>query len=223
MRWRTRQSAGGPPTSAGPALQRASRHSQLVDLLRFALPAAALILIGVVVLWPRIIGGYGSLIMPMLRSEQVADVDAMRMQKPRYVGQTRNAEPYAVTADSAIMDPARPNRLHLERLAADIARAGQRHIHLLALAGIYHRRTERLDLDGGIELTTSDGYQFATQSAQVDLDQGRVVGRTPITGSGPAGTLSADRFEIRDGGDILHFQGRVRVVLQPRSGGGESS
>lgn len=222
MGWRRKAAAGEAGLAARQAMRLASRHSRLVDFLRFVLPAIALFLIGLVVLWPHI-SGYGSLIMPMLRTDQVVDVDAMRMQKPRYVGQTRNAEPYAVTADTATMDPAHPNRVHLDNLAAEIARAGQRDVHLMALAGIYYRDNEKLDLDGGIELTTTDGYRFETRSARVHLGQGMVIGREPVTGSGPAGNLSAERFEIRDGGDVLRFEGRVRVTLPSRAGGGEAS
>jgi hypothetical protein len=43
-----------------------------------------------------------------------------------------------------------------------------------------------------------------------------VVGEQPIQGSGPTGTLSADRFEIRDSGEVLRFEGRVKVTLPPR-------
>jgi hypothetical protein len=43
-----------------------------------------------------------------------------------------------------------------------------------------------------------------------------VVGKEPIAGEGPSGTLAADRFEFEDGGEILRFKGSVRVTLQPR-------
>ena len=70
---------------------------------------------------------------------------------------------------------------------------------------------------------TSDGYRFETETARVSLKHGWVRGKTPIAGAGPAGTLSADRFEIRDGGDVLHFEGRVRVTLPPQAERGTSS
>jgi lipopolysaccharide export system protein LptC len=70
-------------------------------------------------------------------------------------------------------------------------------------------------LSGGIELTTSDGYRFETQSASLNLDRGHVLGGKPIAGAGPAGTLSAQRFEFESGGEVLRFNGRVRVTWQP--------
>lgn len=201
----------------------ASRYSRFVDLMKFLLPASAILLIAIVALWPQLTGGYGSLIMPMLTRGAVDLDDAMRMHQPRYSGLTEAEESYQLVADAAIIDPARPNRVHLEDLAADLERNDASNLHLTARGGIYYRSLEKLKLEGDIELTTSDGYRFTTQSAQISLARGRVVGDEPVAGSGPAGTLEADRFEIRSGGDVLRFEGRVRVIAQPRRPDGAAS
>ena len=191
--------------------------------MRFVLPLSAAALVAVVVLWPQLTGGYGGLIAPMLLSAQVDGLEAMRMSQARYVGQTSGARLYAVTADSALLDPTRPTRVHLDRLAADIATKDQGELKLTARRGVYHRGTEKLDLRGGIELLTADGYRFATEIARVNLRRSEVEGQRPVAGAGPAGTLEADRFQIREGGDLLWFEGRVKVMLQPRPGPGPSS
>jgi len=207
-----------------PTLRRRGRGSRSVGWLRFLLPTLALALVALVVLWPQLNGGYGGLIMPMLKSGDVAGpADAMRMANPRYVGQTEKAEPYAITADSARLDPADADRIHLQRMDAKITTAKRRDVRLLAQNGVYHRSVEELDLGGGLELTTADGYRFVTESAHVDLGNGRVTGERPITGSGPAGDLSADRFEISRGGEVLYFEGDVKVVIEPPARSGRSS
>jgi lipopolysaccharide export system protein LptC len=192
-------------------------YARVVCVLRYALPATAVLLVGLAIAWPQFIGGGAGLIAPMLAPGQIDGGDLMRMHNPRYVGQTGDAEPFEVTAASASMDPAQPNRIHLDQLVADIASAGTREVRLLATSGIYDRASEDVDLAGGIEVMTSDGYRFATPSARVNLERGRVVGREPIAGSGPSGTIAAERFEFRDGGEVLRFNGRVRVTLNPRS------
>jgi lipopolysaccharide export system protein LptC len=192
-------------------------YNRTVRVLRYALPALALFLVALVVAWPQLAGHGGGLITPMVAPGEIAGVDVMSMHNPRYVGQTKDEKPFEVTAASAHLDPVLPNRIHLDQLAADIATAGRRDLRLLAGAGIYDRDTEDVELHGGIELATSDGYRFQTLSALVNLDHGRVVGREPIAGSGPSGTLRADRFEFQDGGDVLQFTGRVRVTWHPRS------
>ncbi|HYZ27293.1 MAG TPA: LPS export ABC transporter periplasmic protein LptC [Geminicoccaceae bacterium] len=188
-----------------------------VGVLRLALPIAALLLVGLVMAWPQLVGRGAGLIAPMLVPDEIAGGDVMRMHQPRYVGQTENAEPFELTAASAYLDPIRPDRVHLDQLAGDLDSSGRRDFRIVAVSGIYDRNKEKLELSGGIELTTSDGYRFETPSASVDLDRARVVGREPIAGAGPNGTLAAERFEFEDGGEILRFNGRVRVTLQASS------
>jgi lipopolysaccharide export system protein LptC len=199
-------------------LQRAplrARSSRVIGLLRYLLPAIALCLIALVVLWPQLIGGAGGLIAPIFANAEIDGADVMLMHSPRYVGRTRDAEPYELTAASAYVDPKKPSLIHLEQLAAELTPASKRDLRLVALTGLYNRAADKLDLDGDIALTTSDGYRFETQSARINLEAGRVVGRQPVEGWGPAGTLSADRFEIHDSGQLLRFEGRVKVTLPP--------
>ena len=203
-----------PRTRVAPPPRRG--HPRVVRALRCALPALAASLIGLVFAWPQLVGTGGALIAPILAPAQIDGSDVMRMHNPRYVGQTAAAEPFEVTAASASADPARPNRIHLDQLAAEIATAGKRDVRVLAVAGVYDRDSEDVNLRGGIEVTTNDGYRFQTPSALVNLNRGRVVGQEPITGWGPSGTIAAERFEFRDGGDVLRFTGGVRVTLQPR-------
>lgn len=197
------------------SVRTASRYTRMVGWLRVLLPSTAFTLIGVVALWPHLTGGYGSMIMPLVANGEVVSGDSMRMHRPRYVGRTSSAEPYTVTAETATIDPDDPDRVHLDQLDADIATADRRDIRVVALSGLYHRTSEKLDMDGGIELRTSDGYRFETESARVELNQARVVGEEPIAGTGPPGDLEADRFEIREGGAVLHFEGRVKVTIEP--------
>lgn len=209
--------ARGFEPRAGAATQPRRACTRVVRVLRYVLPAIALFLIGLVVAWPQLMGSGGGLIAPMLTADQVDGAYVMRMHNPRYVGRTSKAEPFEVTAASAHLDPDQPNRINLDQLAADIANAGTRQVRLVAASGTYDRDTADVNLSGGIEVTTSDGYRFETPSALLELNHGRVVGQEPIAGSGPSGTIAAQRFEFRDGGGVLHFNGRVRVTLHPRS------
>jgi lipopolysaccharide export system protein LptC len=209
---------GLAPRAGAPPDQRAFRH--VVGIARLALPAIALLLVVLVIAWPQLVDRGAGLIAPMFAPGEMDGADVMRMHHPRYVGQTEDAEPFELTAASASLDPIKPSRVHLDQLAADIDAKGQRDLRLVATSGIYDRDRERLDLSGGIELTTSDGYRFETPSASLNLNRGRVVGRESIAGAGPGGTLSAERFEFENGGEVLRFKGQVRVTLQPGSGVG---
>ncbi len=209
----------GPADVSGNAArlvrQPGDRHSRRVDRLRFLLPAAALSLLAVVVAWPWVTGGYHGLIVPVFKSAVEQASDAMRMASPRYVGRTRAAEPYEVTALSAFLDPTDPDRIHLDGLQAVLERADSSTVRLRADEGVYFRAKDALDLEGALELTFGEGYRFRTAKAHVDLGRGRVEGPMPVTGDGPVGTLAADRFDIENGGERLRFEGRVRVTILP--------
>ena len=191
------------------------RHSRRVDRLRFLLPAIALLLLAVVMAWPWLTGGYYGLIVPVFKSALDYENDVMRMLKPRYVGKTKAAEAYEVTASSAFLDPAEPDRIHLDQLNAVLEQTGASEVRLSADEGVYLRKRGVLELDGDLQLTFGEGYRFTTESAHVDLGRGFVAGAEPVTGEGPVGALAADRFNIEDGGKRLWFEGRVQVTIRP--------
>ncbi len=209
-------------SEARPAATLGGRYSRRVDRLRFVLPAIALVLLAVVMAWPWLAGSYGGLIVPVFKNAAEHVGDAMRMTNPRYVGKTDEAKPYEVTASSAFLDPTDPNRIHLDQLYATFEEGETSAegdppstVNLSADEGVYMRGQNRLELEGALELVFGDGYRFNTESAEVDLELGHVVGPEPVTGKGPAGTLAADRFDIRDGGKRLRFEGRVQMTIQP--------
>jgi lipopolysaccharide export system protein LptC len=187
------------------------RWSRFVDLMRFLLPATAVLLIVLIVAWPHLVGDGSGFIVPD-RALRDVPADPMRMHAPRYVGHSRGDQPYEVTASSAILDPAAPDIVYLDALEAELA-DNDRDLAFKALSGIYHREARALELSGGIDVRSSDGFAFHTESAKVDLDAGRVVGTQAVEGDGPPGRLSAGSFIFEEGGRVLHFEGRVKAIF----------
>jgi lipopolysaccharide export system protein LptC len=195
--------------AAAPIAAPRRGYSRFVGQMRWLLPALALALVVLIGAWPQLVG---SIAVPSLG---VPIGEPMVMSEPRYVGRTRDAQPFTVEAQAARLDPAAPDRITLESMRAGVTTASGRDLALSAADAVYDRSRQELRLDGGVALESTDGYRFSAESAQVDLAQGRVVGKTPIDGAGPTGTIRADRFEFARGGDQLRFSGRVRVVLPP--------
>ena len=166
-------------------------------------------LIALVVLWPQLIGGAGGLIAPIFANAEIDGTDVMLMHSPRYVGQTRDAEPYELTAASAYVDPKRPEPgpSRPPRRRARAARASAISTWSRC-AGSYNRdrrqarpgRRHRADHQRRLSLRDRE-------RADRPARRGQVIGEQPIQGSGPAGTLSADRFEIHDSGAAAALRG----------------
>jgi len=73
--------------------------------------------------------------------------------------------------------------------------------------------TGQLELDGGIDVFTSTGYELHSKSASANLKQSIIHGHDPVTGQGPDGTLRADEFHADRTTDILTLSGHVQMTL----------
>lgn len=196
-----------------PPRASASRYSRFVRVMRFVLPLTAMGLIGVVVLWPQLRGLETGFIMPDIRDVELEEDGRVRLDRPEYVGRGSDGAPYRVVAGTARVDPASPRRIELEAMRADFPRPGARNVAVEAETALYDRDAGTLDLDGGIRVTTSDGYELRTRAATVDVGRGDVRSKGAVDGDGPRGAIVADRLAIQNGGDVLRFEGNVRATL----------
>lgn len=192
------------------ALNVARRRTAFVAGLRVAFMTGA---IGIVLLLAiqLFLGSRGG---PQAEPEAVST--DVRMVNPRYTGRDEALIPFTVTADVAIRRrDAPPGVTDLEhpRLNYDFLDTGSDASRVLAETGRYDQPNRILDLYSDVNLNTTEGYSFQSQHARIFLREQRVVGEEPVAGSGPMGTIRADGYEIREGGDHIIFEGNVRAIL----------
>lgn len=189
-------------------------YTRFVRAMRVLLPAGALILLGLLVLWPRLHGLDGDVITPAAERVDLEGDGRVRLDRPRYVGEGAGGKTFAVEAAAARVDPTSPRRIELEHMRADLPTRGDRDVAVEAARAVYDRDRATLDLDGGVEVVTDDGFRLRTEAAEVAVEAGRLWTRAPVAGSGPDGELAADRLEVEERGAVLRFSGNVRVRLQ---------
>ena len=188
----------------------------VAQVAKVMLPAAAVGLIALVILWPH------------LRTEDLrfrigfaaikSNVDGdPNLLNPRYVGTDEDNQPYAVTADIAkkLDGEGMDVRIGLELPKADITLKDGTWLVLTAENGIYARRNKTLDLSGAVNLFHDSGYEFRTDKAQVDLARGVAEGDRPVRGQGPFGTLNAEGFRLLNKGRTIVFTGKSKMILKP--------
>jgi lipopolysaccharide export system protein LptC len=73
--------------------------------------------------------------------------------------------------------------------------------------------TGQLELTGGIDVFTDEGYELHSHSASANLRQSMIHGHEPVTGQGPDGTLRADQFHADRATNILTLSGHVHMTL----------
>ena len=86
---------------------------------------------------------------------------------------------------------------------------------LTANSGVYNQKIKVLDLKGAVNLFHDSGFEFNTETAKVNLEQGIAEGKVPIKGQGPFGQLDAQGFRIENKINRIYFTGKSKLTLYP--------
>lgn len=211
------------PFGPGSTLQRRTRtswpierYSRFVAWMKLALPSAAVALLLLVAVWPRIQSAVERLHkLPHIDLSQARD---LRMVNLHYTGKDRRDRPFTVTADAARQRPEVDDLVELEGPKADMTTESDSWLALTAYSGIYRPQAQLLDLFGNVELFQDKGNAFKTDTAHVDMAKGSAEGGDPIEGHGPFGTIDAEGFRIENNGAIIIFTGKAHLLLMPHEG-----
>ncbi|NQV81044.1 MAG: hypothetical protein HQ495_10860 [Alphaproteobacteria bacterium] len=190
------------------------KYSRFVSLMKVSLPLAAAALIMVLAAWPQT-QDEGSSFQVSLAAIPDGDAGDTGMTRARFVGTDAKDQPFVITADSAIPDALRPEKISLITLQADLTLENGSWISMMSGAGLYDRTVQNLLLVDGVEVFADSGFALHTASAEIDLASGSAWGRQPVQAHGPMGTLDADSFRMELEGQRLYFEGHVRMILQP--------
>jgi lipopolysaccharide export system protein LptC len=188
----------------------ALRYTQFVGIMKRALPVAAFAVISAVVAYFFVARQPARLSLDYQRMGHVEN--DLAMVKPRLTGQDARGNPFVITAASAIQEAGNPKRVHLTRIEADFSQdAGW--INADAASGLADLNAGILQMDGGIDAFTDQGYELHTRSAFVDLNKGVLHGHEPVTGQGPMGDIRADQFHFDRDSKILTLSGHVHMTI----------
>ena len=200
-----------PPLAAGVRL--ASRH---VAFLKVTLPLIALVLLGLVLAWPRLNPDTREFRLGAGNSSSTVDAEASRMIRPRYVGTDETNQPFTVVADTAT-HAGSADRILLDRPKADVTLKDGSWVAVNAREGLYDRIHQTLALRTDVTVFHDAGYEFHTEAADIDLHAGTAKGAVAVEGQGPFGHLKAEGFQILDKGSRILFIGKSKLELRPEA------
>jgi lipopolysaccharide export system protein LptC len=197
-----------PPESRRMDLERWRRRSRLIRALRIALPAMIVAIFA---------GLAGKVVYHSLSAEAgvAADEGPIRLLNPRFVGRDAKGRAFVVTAASAVRDTRDFQRVMLDQPALVIDEAGENPTRLAARAGIYHEGTRKLQLFGGVRLTSPQAA-LDTAASLYDTKTGELVGSGSIQGSGSLGEINAKSYGVYDKGERMIFSGGVRARIDSK-------
>ncbi len=192
-------------------------YSHFVHMMKYLLPAAAMVLVALVAVWPHLKtkdNGF-RIGFSALKARETGDPS---MINARYVGSDKNDQLFSVTADlvrNAMKDAA---MVELVMPKADITLEDGTWLVLTAETGVFRRAAKTLELAGAVNLFHDSGYEFRTERITIDLDIGSAVGTEPVEGQGPFGDLSGEGFILREKGKTIIFTGKARLFIYPGIG-----
>jgi lipopolysaccharide export system protein LptC len=191
-------------------------RARRVRLLKVALPAAALALIGAVFLF----SGRGEIEGLRIEGLAVDPEQGLRLTNPRFTGETDDGRPFVLTADWALPDGPDPTRVELGPMRGQIALDPERRLTLTARSGELFPKDERVRLGEGVEVELSDGHSARATAIEIDIAGQTARSDGPVAGEGPLGAIEAGamRAARRDGADYIWFEGGVRVRANPAAG-----
>lgn len=187
-------------------------YSRFVGLMKLALPATAVAILGIIMAWPRLA--------PRDEEFQVAfanfnakAIDTQSMINPRYFGTDEKNLPYTVTADIGTQIDEQEQMVQLERPVADLSRPAGGGIIGNSDLGVFQQKDNTLELYGHVDLYQDKGYEVHSSSAHIDVQPGNASGEEPTHGKGPAGVVDGEGFRLWDRGDRIIFTGKAHAVL----------
>jgi lipopolysaccharide export system protein LptC len=193
-----------------------SAHDRLVRWTKIALPAAVGILIAVLALAPLGKKGDVSFILDKKKVENAHE--RMRVESARYTGSDEKGQQFVMVANQAIQPSSDVPIVDIRGMRAQLAQP-QGPLTIGANKGRYNLDTQKIAIDGPVQVSGGDGYRLRTRDVTVDLKQRKMQSAGPVSGQMrlgqfQAGQLKGDldsRTVVLDGGARLKIeQGAVR-------------
>ncbi|MBC7907467.1 MAG: LPS export ABC transporter periplasmic protein LptC [Rhodospirillaceae bacterium] len=189
------------------------RYSRFVGLMKVVLPSLAVVLLGLVVAWPRLTATEDRFQLSF-SALSPNSVESLSMVNARYFGVNARNQPFTVTADVATEDDPNSGVIVLDQPKADFTTLKGAGIYLEARRGFYYQKQQILDLEGEVNMFHDDGYELHTEKARLDLKRSTAEGNVAVTGQGPQGRIDGQGFRILEKGAQILVTGKSSLNLK---------
>ena len=189
-------------------------HSNMVRVLKFVLPVAAAVSVGVMFMMAERVPELSEIpfasgsLKERSKSEQVAE--------PNYMGMTQDGDVLNVSAYTLTPQNESMSHMLADRPKSEIKTKEGRIINIYSESGLLRNDADIMSMEGEVKITTSDGYRLSASKIDVKLDQTWAFAHGPVTGLTPNGTLTAGSMKIKRSSATktlkYHFNGGVKMV-----------
>ncbi len=193
-------------------------YSRLIAWLKILLPLAALALLSTLFLLSRNIDPTTTI--PFTTIDLRERAQKQQITQPEFAGASEEGDLIAFRADTALPDPNDPSRAFAESINAKIDLKSGATIMFRANEGMLEESDDRVELEGGVLITSSTGYRVTTDRLISGMRSVHAETPGPISGKGPPGTFSAGKMLIsnagKDVGVQMLFTDGVKLLYDPQ-------
>ncbi len=195
------------------AFSAAQRHTRLVRLLRRAIPVVAVVSVLGLVIVPFLNPLGGKLANVSIGAVGITG-GKVRMETPKLSGYRKDNRPYQVTAENAFQEIKNPTQVELQAVIARIQMEREGWVTVNAKTGLFDTQKEKLKLIDDVKIRTESGHDMSMRTADVDFKAGTVASREPVTVHMDQTTVDANTLDVKNNGELIAFEGRVRVLIK---------
>lgn len=188
-----------------------SAHDRVVRWSKILLPSAVGALIAILALAPL---GKKSDVSFILDKKKVQNApEQLRVEQARYTGTDDKGQQFTMVANRAIQ---RSSDIPVVDISGMSARLNMAQGPLLVAAnlGRYNLDTQKVNVDGPVQVAGGDGYRLATRDVTVDLKHRQLSSAGPVTGSLRLGQFQAGELHADLGARtvVLDHGARLKIV-----------
>jgi LPS export ABC transporter protein LptC len=201
------------------AFRASDRHSNIVRVLRVAVPLTA---VCAVLGYALMLGtswriGTGRLDVGKVELTP----DDLTMKNPSYFGVTKDGGRYVVRAKKAVLDFDQKAPIRLYDIDGDLIQANNVATKLKAKRGLLDNAKSELELYDGIEIDATNGLSARLTRATIYSKEHRIVSKEPVDATMPAGSVRSLAMTLKTDTRQATFTGAVNVTLVPGASGSQ--
>ncbi len=202
-------------TSRQRAALPGSGYDRIVGLLKWLLPAAALVVLATIVILPLSKVQEFSF---LLAKDKVAMAhERLRVDNAVYRGQTTKGEAFVIRAAGAVQRSSAVPIVEMQALTARLD-AADGPATVVAPAGRYFIESDKLQITGPVRLDSAAGYTLDSATVDIDLNSRDVSTDAPVKGTLPIGDFTAGRLRADLQGRTVVLDGGVHLRIRGRGG-----
>ncbi|EPX77593.1 LPS export ABC transporter periplasmic protein LptC [Litoreibacter arenae] len=193
-----------------------NRYSRFVQWAKIIFPLVALGLLSTMFLFSRNLDPSEAIPFAEIDVEKIAR--EQQLTAPRFSGTTDDGSAITVEAKSAVPDLTDLRRLTINTVVARIHSLDGPSYGVVADTAFYDGVANKLEMKGGVRLSTSTGYRIETEELVTDLAATGLSAPGAVSGRAPAGRLEAGSMVLTSDGDtqVLVFKNGVKLVYDPK-------